>query len=45
MTWIYWFVSSALLLLLLFQPFAAAGPREAKRVLVLYSEDKDNPSQ
>jgi PAS domain S-box-containing protein len=41
---ICWFVSPALLLLLIFG-LAAAEPREAKRVLVLYSEDKDNPGQ
>jgi hypothetical protein len=43
MTPIYWFVSPALLLLLIFQPLSAAEGREAKRVLVLYSEDKINP--
>jgi PAS domain S-box-containing protein len=42
---ICWFVSPALLLLLISQPLSAAEQREAKRVLVLYSEDKDNPSQ
>ena len=45
MTPIYWFVSPALLLLLIFQPLSAAEAREAKRVLVLYSEDRDNPGQ
>jgi PAS domain S-box-containing protein len=33
-----------LLVLLLFQPLSAAKPTEAKRVLVLYSEDRDHPA-
>ena len=33
-----------LLVLLLFQPVCAAEPREIKRILVLYSEDKDHPA-
>ncbi len=44
MTRIYWFISPALLLLLIFQPLSAAEPRETKRVLVLYSEDKAHPA-
>ena len=36
-------ISSALLFLLIFQPFSAAETREAKRVLVLHSEDKASP--
>ena len=43
MTRIYWFVFPAFLLLLIFQPLFAAEPREAKRVLVLSSEDETNP--
>ena len=34
----------ALMVLLLLQPLSAAEPKEAKRVLVLYSEDKDHPA-
>jgi len=41
---IYWFVCPALLLLLIFQPLYGAEPKEAKRVLVLYSEDKTHPA-
>jgi PAS domain S-box-containing protein len=37
-------ISLALLLLLLLQPLYAAKPREAKRVLVLYSENKGHPA-
>jgi PAS domain S-box-containing protein len=40
---ICWLVSPALLLLLIFQPLSAAGAKETKRVLVLYSEDTENP--
>ncbi|MFZ7112468.1 MAG: sensor histidine kinase [Desulfatiglandales bacterium] len=40
-----WFFPTALLLLLIFRPLCGAEPGEAKRVLVLYSEDKDNPGQ
>ncbi len=38
-------ISLALLFLLIFQSFSAAETREAKRVLVLCSEDADNPGQ
>ncbi len=41
----YWFLFPVLLLLLIFHPLFAAEPREAKQVLVLYSEDRDNPGQ
>jgi hypothetical protein len=40
-----YFLCSALLLVLILQPFTAAEAKEIRRVLVLYSEDKDNPSQ
>lgn len=39
------FVFAALLLLLIFQSWSVAESRETKRVLVLCSEDKDNPGQ
>ena len=45
MTRFYWFISSFVLLLLIFHPSFASGQMEAKRVLVLYSEDRDNPGQ
>jgi len=38
------FFSSALLVFLLLLPLFAAESREAKRVLVLYSEEKDHPA-
>ena len=38
------FFSSALLLFLLVLPLYAAESRETKRVLVLYSEEKDHPA-
>jgi PAS domain S-box-containing protein len=41
---IYKLILPASLLLLLLQPLYAAEPRETKRVLVLYSEDKDHPA-
>ncbi len=41
----YWFVSPVLLLLLLLQPLYAAERGEVKRVLVLCSEERDNPGQ
>jgi len=41
---IYKFILPALLILLLFQPMYGAELKEAKRVLVLYSEDKDHPA-
>ncbi|MCK7494509.1 MAG: hypothetical protein MZW92_27585 [Comamonadaceae bacterium] len=41
---IYRIISSALLVLLLVQPLYAAGPGEAKRVLILFSEDKTHPA-
>jgi len=44
MIWIYRIVLPALSVLLLFQPLLAAEPRETKRVLVLYSEDKAHPA-
>jgi signal transduction histidine kinase len=44
MMWIYRFISPALLMLLLLQPLYGAEPGEAKRVLVLYSEDKTLPA-
>ena len=44
MIWIYRIVLPALSVLLLFQPLSAAEPREAKRVLILYSEDEAHPA-
>jgi signal transduction histidine kinase len=44
MMWICRLILPALLVLLLLQPLYGAEPREAKRVLVLYSEDKDHPA-
>jgi len=41
---LYRFISSALLFLLVVLPLHAAEPRETKRVLVLYSEEKDHPA-
>ena len=41
---IYRIISPALLLLLLLQPLFGAEAREAKRGLVLYSEDKAHPA-
>jgi hypothetical protein len=41
---IYRIIAPALLVLLLLQPLYAAEAREAKRVLVLYSEDKAHPA-
>jgi signal transduction histidine kinase len=41
---IYKFILPALLFLPLLQPLYRAEAREAKRVLVLYSEDKDHPA-
>ena len=38
------FISAALLLLLLAQPSYGAQPREPKRVLILYSDDKSDPA-
>jgi hypothetical protein len=38
------FILPALLVLLLVKPLSASGPGEAKRVLILYSEDKNHPS-
>jgi hypothetical protein len=35
---IFWFVSSALLFLLIFQPLPASEQKEVKRILVLHSE-------
>jgi PAS domain S-box-containing protein len=43
MTRVNWFFSSAFLWLLIFCPLSAAEPLDAKRVLVLYSEDKSHP--
>ncbi len=45
MTRTFWFLSFALLLLVTSQSLYGAEAREAKRVLVLYSEDKENRSQ
>jgi hypothetical protein len=42
--WIYRFISPALLVLLLLQPLYGAEPRETKRVLLLYSEEKADPA-
>ena len=42
---IYCFLSAAFLLFQFFPPLSAAEPGEAKRVLVLCSEDKDIPGQ
>jgi signal transduction histidine kinase len=44
MMWIYRFISPVLLVLLLLQPSYGAEPRETKRVLLLYSEDKAHPA-
>ena len=44
MMWIRRFISPALLVLLLLQPLFGAEAREAKRGLVLYSEDKAHPA-
>jgi signal transduction histidine kinase len=44
MMWIFRLISPALLVLLLLQPLYGAEPGEAKRVLVLYSEDKTLPA-
>jgi signal transduction histidine kinase len=44
MMWICRLILPALLVLLPLQPLYGAEPREAKRVLVLYSEDKDHPA-
>jgi hypothetical protein len=41
---VFYFVP-VVLLLLIFQPFAAAEAGETRRVLVLSSEDRDNPGQ
>ncbi len=45
MRWLYWFFSPILLLLIISQPLFSAEPKEPKRVLVLCSEDRDNPGQ
>lgn len=42
---VYWLFASTLLLLLIFQPLRAAEPTEAKQVLVVFSEGRDNPGQ
>jgi signal transduction histidine kinase len=41
---LYRILPPAILVLLLFQPLFAAEPRETKRVLVFYSEDKAHPA-
>ena len=41
---IFRLIFPALLLLLLLQPLSAAEPRDAKRVLILYSEDEAHPA-
>jgi len=41
----YWLFAPILLLLIIFHPSQAAESREAKRVLILFSEDRDNPGQ
>ena len=42
---LYFIVFTGFMLFLVFCPLSGAEPKETKRVLVIYSEDKDNPGQ